>query len=79
MRRIDLQFDGPVEPSELEGVEGARDVQIDGDRVTLAFDGRMAELLAVLAEGHDVLDISTREADLEEIFLTYYRDESGES
>jgi ABC-2 type transport system ATP-binding protein len=76
MRRIDLLFEGPADRSALEAVPGARDVQVEGDRATLSFDGRMAELLAVLADGHDVLDISTREADLEEIFLTYYRDEA---
>ncbi len=35
----------------------------------------MSELLSALAAGCDVLDIATREADLEEIFLTYYRDD----
>ena len=41
----------------------------------LSFDGKMAALLKI-AEQHDVLDVTTEEADLEEIFLTYYRDEA---
>jgi hypothetical protein len=36
----------------------------------------MAALLDRLADGRNVLDVATREADLEEIFLTYYRDDA---
>jgi hypothetical protein len=30
-----------------------------------------------VTERYDVVDISTQEADLEEIFLTYYRDDQA--
>lgn len=75
MRKIDVQFDGPARESGLAGVAGIRDIKVDRDRATLSFDGRMADLLKTLAEGNNVLDIRTREADLDEIFLTYYRDD----
>ncbi len=75
MRKIDIQFADRVGDDLFGGVEGVREVISSGDRVTLSFDGRMADLLEVLAAGDNVLDIATREADLEEIFLTYYRDE----
>jgi hypothetical protein len=32
-------------------------------------------LLKVATERYSLIDITTQEADLEEIFLTYYRDE----
>jgi hypothetical protein len=32
-------------------------------------------LLKAVTAHYDVVDISTQEADLEEIFLTYYRDD----
>lgn len=75
MRRVDLEFDVPIEASVLESVPGVRDVTIDNHRAILSFDGKMAILLKAVAEHYDVVDINTQEADLEEIFLTYYKDE----
>ena len=40
----------------------------------MLFDGQMETLLEVAVEGYSLLDISTHEADLEEIFLTYYEE-----
>jgi len=37
----------------------------------------MDELLAAATQRYTLVDINTQEADLEEIFLTYYRDENG--
>ncbi len=79
MRKIDIQFSGRVGQGRFDGVDGIRDVAVSGDRATLSFDGRMVELLEVLAAGDDVVDIATREADLEEIFLTYYREDGAGS
>ncbi len=79
MRRVVLEFAGPIEASVLEAVEGVRDVSVDNRRAELSFDGKMAVLLRAVAERYDLVDVNTREADLEEIFLTYYRDESSES
>lgn len=75
MRRVDLEFDAPVEAAVLEAVPGVRDVSVDDHRATVSFDGKMAILLKAVAERYDVVDVNTREADLEEIFLAYYRDE----
>ena len=41
-----------------------------------SFDGQMETLLKVVTERYNLLDITTHEANLEEIFLTYY-DEVG--
>ena len=77
MRRVDLYFDGPVDASVFEGVAGARDVESRNHHVSLSFDGNMEQLLAVATTNHHykLLDITTQEADLEEIFLTYYREQ----
>ena len=75
IRRVELEFAGPVPQHELSGVPGVRDVVFDGTRATLSFEGQMPELLAATA-GHDLRDVSTQDADLEEIFLTYYHDEA---
>jgi len=75
IRKVDLYFDEPVEHAIFESVPGVRDVAVENHHVTLSFDGRMETLLKILTDRYHLLDITTQEADLEEIFLTYYRDE----
>lgn len=74
IRQIELTFDGPVDAARFEALAGASDVTADGHSVSLSFDGRMQELIEAATDGHALLDMVTEEADLEEIFLTYYRE-----
>jgi ABC-2 type transport system ATP-binding protein len=80
LRRIDLTFGGAVPAELLRALGGVREVHVHGAVAQVVVEGSTAPLLAGLA-GHQVDDISTREADLEEIFLTYYgggeRDDAG--
>ncbi len=76
IRRVELDFTSPVEASVFAAVPGVRDVEIENHRAVLSYDGQMAALLKTVADRYDVVDIHTQEADLEEIFLTYYRDEA---
>jgi len=75
IRRVDLFFDAPVEAARFEAVPGARDVEVRNHHVSMSFDGHMDELLHVATSKYTLVDINTQEADLEEIFLTYYRTE----
>jgi ABC-2 type transport system ATP-binding protein len=75
LRSVELFFETPVEASVFESVEGVRDVVVQNHHVTLTFSGSMETLLKVVTDHYTLVDISTQEADLEEIFLTYYRDE----
>jgi ABC-2 type transport system ATP-binding protein len=75
IRRVELSFDSPVDPSAFEGLPGVREVTGENHHVVLSFDGHMESLLKVATEQNTLVDITTQEADLEEIFLTYYRDE----
>lgn len=77
IRKIDLLFDAPVDPAVFARVDGVRDITAENHHVTFSFDGHMDRLLSVATNGYTLLDITSQEADLEEIFLTYYRDESG--
>jgi len=79
MRRVEFEFGTPVEASVFESVSGVRDVTVENHRVVLSYDGKMDSLLKTIADRYEVVDITTREADLEEIFLTYYVDEEGGS
>ena len=71
---IELRFATPVAPAVFESLDGVQSVTVDGDRVTLQTTGRLAELLRVIAD-HDPLDVVARHADLDELFLSYYRED----
>ncbi len=75
IRRIDLVLGDIPQQAEFEVVPGARDVTVEGNRVSLSFDGNMEELLAVVMGRHELHDIATQETDLEEVFLAFYQDE----
>jgi ABC-2 type transport system ATP-binding protein len=74
IRTVELQFDGPVEASVFESVPGVRDVNVASHHATMSFDGKMDSLLRAATEHYTLVDVSTQEADLEEIFLEYYRE-----
>ncbi len=75
IRRIELDFTTPVEAGVFQQIPGVRDVQVEDHRAFLSFDGRMEDMLRAVMDAYDLQDIRTQEADLEEIFLTYYRGE----
>lgn len=73
IRRVKMEFRTPVTEATFADVPGVVDISIEDHHATIGFEGSMSGLLKAVAE-HDVLDLSSHEADLEEIFLTYYRD-----
>ncbi len=75
MRHVDLVLATPAEASVFAAVPGVRDVKVSGNHVTMALHGEAGPLLRAVAGCHTIVDVSTEEADLEEIFLTYYREE----
>ncbi len=74
MRRIEMDFNAVVAPAFFAAVAGVSDVTVDNHRAVFSFTGHMGHLLETVSERYEIVDIATREADLEEIFLTYYRD-----
>jgi ABC-2 type transport system ATP-binding protein len=74
IRTVNLFFAEPVDSAVLEGLPGVREVNVENHHVTLSFDGQMETLLKVVTERYSLLDITTHEANLEEIFLTYYEE-----
>ena len=73
-RRVDVRFgpDAVPDPQAFAGLPGVSDVSVRGDQVSFSVTGSIAPVLRVAAD-HDVVDLLSRPADLEEIFLTYYR------
>ncbi len=70
---IELHFRAPVAAAAFDGLDGVQRVTVDGNRISLQAAGELAPLLRVIAD-HDPVDLLTRHADLDELFLTYYRD-----
>ena len=79
VRRVELVFSEPVEAAIFEAVPGVRDVEIADRQAVMSFDGSMDGLLAAAMDHYNLVDINTQEADLEEIFLEYYRSERVEA
>jgi ABC-2 type transport system ATP-binding protein len=75
IRSVELFFETSVDAAVFEPLPGVRDVTVQNHHVTLSFSGKMETLIKTVTDQYTLVDISTHEADLEEIFLTYYRDE----
>ena len=75
-RTIEFAFPRTVDPQPFASIEGVQVVAANGKRITLALRGAVAPVLRVAAE-LDPLEVVARPADLDELFLTYYRDQSG--
>lgn len=72
IRTVTFHFAGPIAASVFTQVPGVREVSVAGSVATVSFEGAMSGLLRA-ATDHDVVNLTHSEADLEEIFLAYYR------
>ena len=76
-RTIEFSFPRTVDPKPFASIEGVQVIAPMGN----TSPWRSAELLAPVlqvAADLDPLDVVARPADLDELFLTYYRDQSAE-
>ena len=73
VRRWELEFARPPVVDEFRALGGVREAQVAGARLHIAFEGP-ADAVVKAAARHEVIDVRTREQDLEEIFLRYYRE-----
>jgi ABC-2 type transport system ATP-binding protein len=77
VRRLELHFAAPVPTDLFAGVPGVQEAVVEGSLARLRFEGSVNQVLhAALA--HEVVELHTREADLEEIFLAFYRGDRTE-
>jgi ABC-2 type transport system ATP-binding protein len=70
---MEVRFRHPVDPSDLNAVPGVTVTACEGLRVTLHVTGEIGPVLKVIAS-HDPVDLISRPADLDELFLDFYRD-----
>lgn len=76
IRRVVLSFDAPIDTSVFERFPGVRDIMAENRHITISFDGQIASLLELATSRYTLVDVTIQEADLEEIFLTYYSDDA---
>jgi ABC-type multidrug transport system, ATPase component len=71
--RVEATFAPPLPgPGEFDGLNGVRELERRGDIVVFAVQGDFDPLLKALAR-HHVVVLDSHEADLEDIFLGFYR------
>lgn len=71
-RTVSLTFRAPVDPGAFSAVPGAVLQTADGTRATFRVSGEVGPLLQA-AVPHQVVDVTARPADLDELFLDFYR------
>ncbi len=72
MRRIQITFANNVPIGEFANLPGVGNVSVLGSVMELSVEGTMDRVIKA-ASGHDVLNFRSAEADLEDVFLNYYR------
>lgn len=75
IRRVEMFFDSQIDGSVFESIPGVREARINEHSIVMSFDGKMDQLIKTATSNYNLVDINSQEADLEEIFLTYYEDE----
>jgi ABC-2 type transport system ATP-binding protein len=78
LRRLELHFGQTVPASVFRGMPGVRDIAVDDHVVRLVVEGSLDAVIKAAA-AFEVVNVVSPEADLEEVFLSYYtpREDSG--
>jgi ABC-2 type transport system ATP-binding protein len=78
LRHVTVTFPGAADPDAFNGIDGVRVVSADGSALRLSCpESAMSALVKRIAE-HEIVDLVSQPADLEEIFLELYRqDDDG--
>jgi ABC-2 type transport system ATP-binding protein len=71
-RTVEFRFDTSVDSAVFEHIDGVHVTSNDNGTVTLSVSGPIAPVLRAAAD-RDVVDVTARPTDLEELFLRYYR------
>jgi ABC-2 type transport system ATP-binding protein len=73
-QRIELRLARPADPARFAGVPGVVEAQADDTRIRRVVEGTVGPTLQAAA-GLEVQGIVTHEADLEDVFLSYYQEQ----
>jgi ABC-2 type transport system ATP-binding protein len=70
---VELTFAGPVAPAIFESLPAVTDVHAEGHVVTMRVEGPIGAVIAAAAP-HGLIDVVSREPNLEDVFLAQYGD-----
>ena len=76
VQRLEIEFESPPVAAEFDCLAGVRETRVAGNHLFVAFEGS-ADCIVKAAAAHEVRAIRTREDDLEEVFLRYYRKDAA--
>jgi ABC-2 type transport system ATP-binding protein len=68
---VELTFVAPVAPALFEGLAGVSEVGAEGNIVTMRVNGPIGAVIAAAA-AHGIVDVVSREPNLEDVFLAQY-------
>jgi ABC-2 type transport system ATP-binding protein len=75
---VELRFTRRVDPTRFQQIDAVRVLSHDTTRMRLSVTGPVGPLLRVAAD-LDPVDMTARPADLDELFLTYYRADTDQA
>jgi beta-exotoxin I transport system ATP-binding protein len=78
LRELEVRFAEPVPREALARIPGVQDVEVEGPVLRILVEGSVDAVVKALAR-HSVLDLSSREPDLEDLFLSYYQGDGDAS
>ncbi|HEU0316318.1 MAG TPA: AAA family ATPase, partial [Solirubrobacteraceae bacterium] len=73
VRHLEIEFATPPPVDDFRALPGVRHAEVAGDTLRVAFEGS-ADALVKAAARHEVVEVRSREDDLEEIFLSYFQE-----
>jgi ABC-2 type transport system ATP-binding protein len=76
VQHLEIEFAAPAREDEFRALPGVREVKAHGRLLAVAYEGS-ADAIVKTAARHDVEAIRTREDDLEDVFLRYYREDGA--
>ena len=76
LQRLEIEFAGTAAVTAFEHLPGVREVEADGRRLTVSFEGS-ADAIVKAAAAYEVRSLRSHDVDLEEVFLRYYRTDGG--
>ena len=71
VRKLDIHFAEPPRPDLFAGVPGVSEIAVNGDTVRVTVAGTIDAVVKAAAR-FEVVDLTSHEPSLEDIFLTYY-------
>ncbi|MDP2720453.1 MAG: ABC transporter ATP-binding protein [bacterium] len=72
VRSLEIQFTKEVKASDLQGIKGIRELQVEENIAHCKVEGSLDPLIKKISK-YEVLNLITQEADLEQVFLDYYK------